>query len=100
MTTLWQDVRFGLRMLAKNRGFTAIALVTLAVGIGANTIMFSVVNTLLLRPLPVREPDRLVRCEFDKLGLVLYQGYRELRDNNPVFSDLIANGYGMRTATL
>ena len=46
------------------------------------------------------DADRLVRCEFDKLGLVLYQGYRELRDNNPVFSDLIANGYGMRTATL
>ena len=100
MGVVWQDVRYGLRMLRKNPGFTTIALVTLAIGIGANTIMFSVVNTLLFRPLPVKDPDRLVRCEFDKFGLVLYQGYLELRDNNPVFSDLIANGYAIRTATL
>jgi predicted permease len=87
-------------MLAKRPGFTAIALVTLAIGIGANTIMFSVVNTLLFRPLNVKDPDRLVRCEFDKLNLVPYAGYLYLRDNNPVFSDLIANGYITRTATL
>ncbi len=93
MGTLWQDIRYGFRMLRKKPGFTAIALVTLAVGIGANTIMFSVVNTLLFRPLPVKDPDRLVRCEFDKFGLVLYAGYVDLRDNNPVFSDLIANSY-------
>jgi len=100
MTTLWQDVRFGLRMLAKNRGFTAIALITLAIGIGANTIMFSVVNTLLFRPLPVKEPDRLVRCEFNVTRLVFYPGYVELRDNNPVFSNLISHSYGRRTCTL
>jgi len=100
MNTFWQDVRYGFRMLCKRPGFTAIALVTLAIGIGANTIMFSVVNTLLFRPLNVKAPDRLVRCEFDEFGLVLYQGYVELRDNNPVFSDLVANGYIIRTATL
>ena len=93
MGTLGQDIRYGFRMLRKKPGFTAIALITLAVGIGANTIMFSVVNTLLFRPLPVKDPDRLVRCEFDKLNIVPYAGYLYLRDNNPVFSDLIANSY-------
>jgi predicted permease len=102
MTMLWQDVRYGIRMLGKAPGFTAIALITLAIGIGANTIMFSVVNAVLLRPLNVKDPDQLVGCftrsKKDSYRQFRYSSYLETRDNNSVFSSLMA--YHLRLAVL
>jgi putative ABC transport system permease protein len=64
-----QDLRFGLRMLLKNRGFTAIAVITLAIGVGANTAIFSIINAVFLRPLPYPQPERIVRVfETGKVG--------------------------------
>jgi hypothetical protein len=76
------DVRFAFRQLLKNPGFTTVVVLTLALGIGANTAIFSVVDTLLVRPLPVPEPQRLVL-----LGQMQRDGQQDLNFNYPLFRD-------------
>ena len=84
MGTLLQDVRYGLRLLVKKPTFTIVAVLTLALGVGANTAIFSIVNAVLLRSLPFPDPDRLVRIYFNNPGV----GLRGVRFSVPEFDDL------------
>jgi len=104
--TLFQDLQYGLRSLTRSRGFAAVAVVTLALGIGANTMIFSVINTVLLQPLPYAEPDRLVMVwettervpeERDSVSL---PNYRDWQAENHVFEgmalfDATGKGYNL-----
>jgi predicted permease len=94
MGTFWQDFRYGLRMLAKAPGFTAIAIITLALGIGANTAIFSVVNGVLLNPLPYKDPSRLVALySSDKQfnhSSISYPNFLDWVRDNRSFSELAA----------
>src|SRR6267142_983975 len=99
METLFNDIRYAIRGLLKRPGFTAIAVITLALGIGANSTIFSVVNATLLRPLPVSHPENMVFVFNGQPGSVFsYPDYSELRDQNRVFDGLIA--WGGITASL
>src|SRR6266498_3287120 len=94
METLLQDIRNSLRMLTKNPGFVAAAVVSLAIGIGPNTMIFSLINGLLLRPLPVDNPDQLVRVfgkdENSPYNSISYPDYIDYRDRQQVFTGLAA----------
>src|SRR5262245_6555407 len=90
MQTLWQDLRYGARMLLKNPGFTLIAVLTLGLGIGANTAIFSVVNGVLLRPLPYHEPERIVTLLDKGQYPVAPATFLDFRANSPSFAQMAA----------
>jgi len=102
MNTLWQDLNYGLRMLLKHPGVTAIAVLTLALGIGANTAIFSVVNAVLLNPLPYKQPDRVVSLWENVPGhgrwRVAPANFFDWKKQNTVFEDVVA--FGANTLTL
>jgi predicted permease len=99
LETLWQDMRYGARMLWKNPGFTLVAILTLALGIGANTAIFTLVNAVFLQPLPVAEPSRLMSvfgtdeknrgAQTDYISMS-WPNFKDYRDQNDVFTEMIA----------
>jgi macrolide transport system ATP-binding/permease protein len=94
MNLLTRDLRYAIRMLLKQPGFTLIALVSLAFGIGANTAIFSLVNTALLRPLPISEPEQFISLNNRSANRIFatfsYPNYKDLRDRNETFAGLLA----------
>jgi predicted permease len=92
LADLWQDARYALRGLRGRPGFTAAALLTLALGIGANTAIFSVVNAVLLQRLPVRESDRVVHVRGTGGNVLSYPEYADLRDHQQAFEGIAAWG--------
>src|SRR5437762_3772413 len=95
MGTLWQDLRYGIRMLGKSPGFTVIAILTLAMGIGANTAVFSLVDAFLLRLLPVKNPHQLVfvhatRAKGGTTGSFSYPTFEQFRDRNHSLAGIFA----------
>jgi hypothetical protein len=90
----WRDIQYGARMLRRTPGFTVVVVLLLALGIGANTAVFSVINTLMLRDLPVKQPERLVELVWQYPGdprrnFFVSSVYEHFRDHNHVFSDVI-----------
>ncbi len=97
MSALLQDLRYGLRMLAKNPGFSVVAIASLALGIGANTTIFSIVDNLILKPWPVKDPARLAMISTDwpkepDFRTVSYPDYLDIRNQVAAFSDVVAYG--------
>src|SRR5215510_14929860 len=92
MYTVWQDLRYGARMLLKNPGVSFVVVLALALGIGANTAIFSVINAVLLRPLPYDEADRLVFLNetskvMDEIS-ISYPNFTDWRNQNTVFEKI------------
>src|SRR5690242_20514585 len=102
LSGVWHDLKHAVRLLSGRPGWTAVAVLSLAVGIGLNTTAFSVADAQLLRPLPVERPDELVeisaRAEGGRDEILSYQEYLELRDHAPAFQGVAA--YSRRGTTL
>src|SRR5205809_3794857 len=93
--TLVQDLRYGFRVLAKNPGFTTVAVLSLAMGIGANCAIFTLVNAVLLKDLPVKDPDRLARVVAYRQGSrrdFSYPVFRDVSSRQQVFTEIAASG--------
>ncbi|MBD0327184.1 MAG: ABC transporter permease, partial [Pyrinomonadaceae bacterium] len=105
MTTIWQDVRYGMRMLVKSPGVTAIAVLAIALGVGANTAIFSVVNAVILRPLPFSQPERLVRVFGTNVkkgassNPTSYLNFSDWRDHSRSFEQMAAYSEGSAALT-
>src|SRR5437016_11042915 len=99
LETLWQDLRYGARMLRKNPGFTAVAVLTLALGIGVNTAIFTAFDALVLRPRPVKDPNTLAAVSRntpgEAHGSFSYPDYIYYRDHSKSFSELTLFAFGM-----
>src|SRR5277367_5299427 len=102
MSTLTEDIRYGLRVLSKSPGFTVVTVLTLALGIGANTALFSVVNGVLLNPLPFHHPDELVALSESKpnfaQGSISYPNFLDWQKDNHTFSAMAitrSNGFSL-----
>src|SRR6266850_494919 len=98
METLFKDIRYGLRGLWRQPAFTIVAIFSLALGIGANTAIFSVVNGVLLNPLPYPQPEQLVTFHQSKpnfdMGAIPYPNFRDLQKENQTFSAMtISRGF-------
>src|SRR5271155_2002982 len=105
MNQLWQDLRYAVRMLAKSPGFTIVAGLTLALAIGANTALFSVVNGVLLNPLPYPLPEQLVTLHESKpnfnTGSISYPNFLDWqKDNHPLSSMAVSRGSSFSLAGL
>ncbi len=103
METFWQDIRFSLRTMAKNPGFTAVAILSLALGVGANTTIFTILNALLLTPLPVERPSELVAvCTIDQnsktpfggITQVSYPNMKDFREQNTTLAAVAGYTFG------
>src|SRR5208337_2727961 len=103
MNALLQDLKFGLRMLAKNPGFTAVAVLTLALGIGANTAIFSFVDAVLLKPLPFSHPEQIVQVWENppdgSRNVISTLTFLDWRSQNTVFEAMAAQTGGSMTLT-
>src|SRR5690349_1008566 len=95
----WNDLRYALRLMRRDVGFTAVAILSLALGIGANTAIFSLINTIMLRPLPVAHPEQLVELlqhfpgEPRGNGYYGWENFEHFRQGNHVFSEMTGTSF-------